>query len=251
MPGTLFLIPNLLGDASLQASLPAEVIGLVQRLQHFVVEDEKSARKFLKLCGVMPPYDHIRMYVLDKHTSYDERMSILSQLQDKEAGILSDAGCPAVADPGADLVRQAHEKNITIRPLVGPSSILLGLMASGFNGQAFSFHGYLPVTSLERIQKLRELENVAMQTSYTQIFIETPFRNEALLQDIIKTGKDNTYLSVAADITLPSEEIHTYTIANWRKKTVNLRNRPAVFLLWSSAAKFNNKKEKYGKNRDH
>lgn len=250
MAGTLFLIPNLLGDAPLHTSLPADVIGLVQRLQHFVVEDEKSARKFLKLCGVLPPYDHIRMYVLDKHTSYDERMSILSQLQDKEAGILSDAGCPAVADPGADLVRQAHEKNITIRPMVGPSSILMALMSSGFNGQAFSFHGYLPVTSLERIQKIRELENIAMSTGYTQLFIETPFRNEALLQDILKTGKDNTYLSLAIDITLPTEEIHTYSIANWRKKELNLRNRPAVFSLWSSATRFNNsKKEKYGKDK--
>ena len=232
MPGTLYLIPNLLGEAPMEASLPAQVPALVRTLNHFLVEDAKSARKFLKLCGSLPPYDHIVFHTLDKHTSFQERIAILKELGDNDAGILSDAGCPAVADPGADIIVMAAEGGWKIKPLVGPSSILLAIMASGFNGQAFSFHGYLPVPPPERTGKIRQLETDSANNGYSQIFIETPYRNDALFQDIINTCKAETLLSIACDLTLDTEEVATYAIQKWKNKVPNLRSRPTVFSIW-------------------
>jgi 16S rRNA (cytidine1402-2'-O)-methyltransferase len=232
--GIIYLVPNLLGETNIDTSLPQGVIDVVKKLKHFIVEDEKSARKFLKLCGVLPPYDSITFHVLNKHTNSAQKDEILKQVSGVESGILSEAGCPAIADPGADIIGPAHQKNFTIRPLVGPSSVLLGLMASGFNGQAFTFHGYLPVNSGERVAKLKELETIAAKTGYTQIFIETPFRNEALFSDILKTCKPLTFLSVSLDLTLETEEIKSANIADWNQATPpSLKGRPAVFSLWT------------------
>jgi 16S rRNA (cytidine1402-2'-O)-methyltransferase len=222
-----------LGEADLNSSLPQGVIEIVKKLKHFIVEDEKSARKFLKLCGVMPPYDALSFYVLNKHTSRTEKDEILAQISGKESGILSEAGCPAIADPGADIIGPAHQKNFIIKPLVGPSSILMALIASGFNGQAFTFHGYLPVNSGERISMLKEIETIASRTGYTQIFIETPFRNETVLQDILKSCKPETFLSVSSDLTLSAEDVKSATIKDWQKSTLpNLKGRPSVFCIW-------------------
>jgi len=229
---TIYLIPNLLGDADIKSSLPDGVVDVVRTLKHFIVEDEKSARKFLKLCGVMPPFEGISFYVLDKHTSSADRSEILKAITGHESGILSEAGCPGIADPGADIIAMAHQRSFTVRPLVGPSSILLALIASGFNGQAFSFHGYLPANAIERIRKIKELEAESAKTGYTQIFIETPFRNDFLFQDILAQCKPLTLFSVACDITLPTEEIVSANIKEWQKRKVpELRGRPTVFSL--------------------
>lgn len=234
MQTTIYLLPNLLGESNLTDALPQGVIDIVRRLKHFIVEDEKSARKFLKLCGVLPPFEGISFYVLDKHTRSVEKTEIMTAITGQESGILSEAGCPGIADPGADIIGLAHRKGFVVKPLVGPSSILMGLIASGFNGQAFSFHGYLPVNGIERIRKIREIEADAIKNGYTQIFIETPFRNEAVLKDILETCKPNTLLSIAIEISLPTEEIRSATIKDWQAKPLPaLRGRPAVFSIWT------------------
>jgi len=232
-PGTIYLIPNLLGETYLASSIPQGVVEVVQKLKHLIVEDEKNARRFLKLCNVLPPFEGIVFHVLDKHTTNVEKSLILETIKGTECGILSEAGCPGIADPGAEIVGQAHRKGFIIKPLVGPSSILLGLIASGFNGQAFSFHGYLPVNPGDRVKRLKELEADTIKTGYTQIFIETPFRNESLYKDILASCKPTTLLSVAMDITLPSEFIRSASIKDWQSKPMpELRGHPAVFSLW-------------------
>ncbi len=234
---TIYLIPNLLGDTDLATSLPQGVVEIVRKLKHFIVEDEKNARKFLKLCEVLPPFEGISFYVLDKHTTNNEKSEILEAIAGSESGILSEAGCPGIADPGADIVGQAHRKGFIVKPLVGPSSILLALIASGFNGQQFSFHGYLPVNSGERIKRIREIEADSYRTGYTQIFIETPFRNEAVLGDILTSCKPNTLLSIAAEITTPAEFIRSASIKDWQSKPMpELRGKPAVFQIWAGQA---------------
>ncbi len=250
MSRILHLIPNTLGESPLEIALPQGLIEVVRNLKFFVVENEKSARKFLKMCGVMPPFEGVEMYVLDKHSTQQDMFGILKLLKDHEVGVLSEAGCPAIADPGADLVLLAHEQGMEIRPYVGPSSILLALMGAGFNGQGFTFHGYLPVPQQERIAKLKELENLSAQTTHTQVFIETPFRNEALLADMLKNCAPETLLSVSYNLTLPDQKIITKPIEKWQDTKVELRGKPAVFCLWRRP--FKEKKGKYdkGRNRD-
>lgn len=228
---TLYLIPNLLGEADLHQSLPAGILPVVQELKRFAVENEKSARKFLKLCGVLPPFENVEMEVLDKHTHMHELMNLLDIWKDSDVGILSEAGCPAIADPGAGLVALAHEKGWRVKPLVGPSSILLAIMGSGFSGQGFTFHGYLPVNSGERQSKIRELENVCARSGYTQVFIETPFRNEALLADILKVCRPETMLCIATQLTLPDERIISRPVRLWAKSIPDLKGKPAVFSI--------------------
>lgn len=230
---TLYLIPNLLGNADPAFSLPAAVLPLVQRLKHFVVEDEKSARKFLKTCGHMPPYDHVTFYHLDKHTPQAERIKLLEVLKTQEVGMLSEAGCPAIADPGAELVNLAHEQNIKVVPIVGPSSILLAAMASGMNGQGFTFHGYLPAQPSARHSRLREIEAIAANDHYTHLFIETPYRNEHLAAGILQVCRPETRLCIAIDLTLPTEQIISQPISRWKKQPLPaLKNRQAVYALW-------------------
>ena len=230
--GTLYLIPTPLGEQSLQAILPAAVQDIAARLDTFIVEHPKTARAFLKQIDTQTTLQQINLLVLDEHTPAQDLQALLAPLlAGKDVGLISEAGCPAVADPGANLVRLAHQQGIRVVPLVGPSSILLALMASGLPGQRFTFHGYLPVDKTERKKKLLELEQAARARDETQIFIETPYRNRQMLEAIVETCGEATVLCVAADVTLATEAIHSKTIAEWKNTLPEIDKRPAVFLL--------------------
>lgn len=230
--GTLFLLPSDLGDAP-SPVIPDASRLVAHRLMHFIAENPKSARAFLKRIAYPQPLSTVIINTLDKDTPDTAITGLLQPLRDGlDVAMLSEAGCPAVADPGALLVRAAHEAGIAVVPLVGPSAILLALMASGLNGQRFAFHGYLPVDATARASKIRELEQRSKREDATQIFIETPYRNEAMLQTLLEHGADSTLLCVAADLTQPDELIATRSIAAWRKKPPVLGKRPAVFLIY-------------------
>jgi 16S rRNA (cytidine1402-2'-O)-methyltransferase len=232
--GTLYLIPVPLGEMQPEFVIPAHNTAVINTIGEFIVEDLRTARRHLKLMGMKQPIDTLVFHELGKHSDEQQYSSYLaSTALGKSIGLLSDAGCPGVADPGAAVIRIAHEKNIPVVPLTGPSSILLALMASGSNGQHFIFHGYLPKDRPERIRKLRDLERNCTSLKQTQIFIETPFRNEHMLEDILSECKNDTRLCIACDITLPSEFIHTKTVAEWKKLKTTLNKRPAVFLICS------------------
>jgi 16S rRNA (cytidine1402-2'-O)-methyltransferase len=232
MPATLFLIPSLLGDTAAIDALPAATLSVLQRLDHLVVETPKQARRFLKQAGIALSTRALNMEVLDEHTPDGRLLGLLAPaLAGKDMGILSDAGCPAIADPGARLVRLAHSHGIRVAPLVGPSAVLLALMASGLNGQRFVFHGYLPVDAMRRDEALRTLERAAHQLQQTQIAIEAPYRNNRLLQALVAICAADTLLCLATDVTLASESIATRTIAQWRSGTPDIDGRPTVFLM--------------------
>ena len=235
--GTLYLIPTPLGEQSLQNILPTAVQAIAARLDTFVVEHPKTARAFLKQIDTQTALQQIELLVLDEHTQAPDLQALLAPLlAGKDVGLISEAGCPAVADPGANLVRLAHQRGIRVVPLVGPSSILLALMASGLPGQRFTFHGYLPVDKTERKKKLLELEQAARTRDETQIFIETPYRNRQMLEAIVESCGAATALCVATDVTLATEEIHTRTIAEWKNALPEIDKRPAVFLLHAPLA---------------
>ena len=232
MPGTLYLIPVTLGDSPVQHVIPAHVLELMNRLDHFIVEELRSSRRYLKKAGVKKAIDDLSFYLLNEHTdnrNLEELLGILTGGQD--AGLLSEAGVPAVADPGSGLVALAHRQGIRVVPLSGPSSILMALMASGMNGQSFRFHGYVPVKKPQRLISLRSIEKTAMETGETQIFMETPYRNMSLLEDIVNTCRDSTLLCIAADISLGFEYIKTMAVSEWKKKLPDIHKRPAVFLI--------------------
>ena len=231
--GTLYLIPVPLGAISPEMSLPVSVIERVRPLTHFVVENAKSARGFLKAVGTDLPLQALQLEELNEHTKRDELDRLLSPLRaGQDVGLLSEAGCPAVADPGADLVALAQQENIRVVPLIGPSSLLLALMASGLNGQRFAFQGYLPAKETERAKMLHELENESRKRRQTQIFIETPYRNRQLFDSILQTCQPGTRLTVATDLSLPGESVLTRTILQWKKQTPpEIERRPTVFLL--------------------
>ena len=232
MNGTLYLIPCLLGDTQLSYSIPEYNIEIIKSLDLFIVEDIRTARRFLIKANIGKPIDSLTFFLLNEHSKPDTIIEpIESLLQGKNVGVLSDAGCPGIADPGSSIVREAHEKGIKVVPLVGPSSILLALISSGLNGQSFTFHGYLPKQPNDRIKKLKQLESEAMKTGTTQLFIEAPYRNDSLFKDILSTCNSNTFLCVASDLTLPSEFIETCTIGEWKKKKLVLNDRPTVFLI--------------------
>jgi 16S rRNA (cytidine1402-2'-O)-methyltransferase len=232
---TLYLIPCPLGATSLDQVLPAETQRIAAGLSTFVVEHAKTARGFLKQVDTALPLQQLTLLELNEHTRAQDLDALLQPLlAGEDVGLISEAGCPAVADPGADLVRLAHRHGITVRPLVGPSSILLSLMASGLVGQRFSFHGYLPSKPDERARRLKELERQAQRDDAAQVFIETPYRNTALLESITTTCGDATLLCVACDLTLDSEFIATRPVADWRGKLPDLNKRPCVFLLWQT-----------------
>ena len=232
--GILYLIPSTLGDTTAEMVLPSHISTIINTIDEYIVEDPKSARNFLKRAGINIPFNRIIMHPLNKHSNTTEIISYLNSAETgKNIGLISDAGCPCIADPGADMVAIAHRKNIRVVPLVGPSSILLALMASGFNGQNFTFHGYLPKEKNDRIRKLKELEKHTQEKNQTQLFIETPFRNQHLLQDIINTCKTETRLCIACDLTLPTEYIKTKSIYDWKKSDLpDINKRPAIFLLY-------------------
>lgn len=228
--GTLYLIPVALGGDDVQSVLAPATIGVAQGLNTFFAENAKSARAFLKAIGHPRPLQDIRIHALDEHTGVREIESLLALLlAGEDCGLMSEAGCPAVADPGSSLVRRAHESGVPVVPMVGPSSILLALMASGLDGQHFAFHGYLPVDKAQRTQRLRELDRQAQHI--TQIFIETPYRNAAMLQALLECCRSDTLLCLAVDLTMPGGSVTTRTIAEWKNMPPALDRRQAVFLL--------------------
>jgi 16S rRNA (cytidine1402-2'-O)-methyltransferase len=231
MAGTLFLIPAPLGDETI-AWLPAGEAAKVLHIRHFVVEAEKTARKHLKALGVTTPIRELSMSTLNEHTKPADVAALLAPLlAGEDVGLISEAGCPAVADPGAQLVALAHERGIRVAPLIGPSSILLALMASGANGQCFAFHGYLPVDNADKAKVVKELEQRSRQRNETQVFIETPYRNNALLQHLRETLAPTTRLAVACDLTLPTETIVSRLVKDWPQTAPDFHKRPAIFIL--------------------
>jgi len=230
--GKLVLIPTTLGDSTLAAVIPQEVQQRVRTLEYFVAENPKTARAYLKQVGTAKPLQELHIATLNEQTP-DAAIAGLAAplLAGHDVGVMSEAGCPGIADPGAKLVLYAHRHAMRVMPLVGPSSILLALMASGLNGQSFVFHGYLPVADAEREKALRELEKQSRRLQQTQIFIETPYRNRKLLHSILVACAGATLLCVAAEITLAGEDIRTMSVAAWKKTPPQLERRPALFLL--------------------
>lgn len=233
MQAALYLIPVTLGDTEINRVLPEYNRQIIAGIKHFAVENIRSARRFLKKSNPDIVIDDLTFYTLDEHTRVEEISSFLAPLREgKPVGVISEAGCPAIADPGADLVAIAQSEGLPVVPLVGPSSILMSLMASGFNGQSFTFNGYLPVEPNERTRKIRLLEQRAYQENQTQIFIETPYRNHKMIEELIRTCRPGTRLCVACDISCENEEIHTRTMAQWKKAKYDFQKRPAIFLLY-------------------
>ncbi|WMJ07814.1 SAM-dependent methyltransferase [Nitrosomonas sp. sh817] len=232
MAGTLYLIPSPISQENIAWVLPAAVQQCVAGLSHFIVEHPKTARQFLKQIGCEQPLQALQMQILNEHTPSKDLPGLLQPLlAGHDVGLLSEAGCPAVADPGAELIRLAHKNNIAVMPLVGPSSILLALMASGLNGQCFAFHGYLPVESAARVQKIMELEKLSASLQQTQIFIEAPYRNQKLLEQLVSVCRDTTDLCIASHLTFSSEMIATRTAKEWRKNLPDINKIPTIFLL--------------------
>lgn len=230
---TLYLIPTTLGDTDLKRILPEHNNGICTSLKHFIVEDVRTARRFLKKVNAEIVIDDLTFYVLNQHTSPNEISSFLQPMQaGHDVGILSEAGCPAIADPGADVVAIAQAKGYKVVPLVGPSSILLALMGSGFNGQSFAFVGYLPVQPADRVKALKRLEGRVYAENQSQLFIETPYRNMKMLEDIVATCQPHTKLCIATDITLDTEYIVTKTVKAWKGNLPDINKRPTLFILY-------------------
>ena len=230
--GTLYLLPCTLGERDPKDVIPREVFSVANELEHFIVEDEKSARRFLSSLGVERPIRELSFSVFNEQSDISEVAALIQPLlEGKSVGLLSEAGCPSVADPGEEIVREAHRKGIQVKPLVGPCSILLALIGSGLPAESFSFHGYLPKGEKEREEKLRELEERARKDSQTQIFMETPYRSAHMLESILKVCRPETELSVCSELTLKEEEIQTKSIAKWRDSSPKLSKRRCIFLI--------------------
>lgn len=233
MKGALFLIPTTLGEQNPFQVLPEQVISTIKQLNYYIVENEKNARRFIKKIYPEKKQSEITLFILNKHTDAKEHITFLTPIeQGYSVGIISDAGTPGIADPGADIVLLAHQKNITVHPLVGPSSILLAVMASGMNGQNFAFNGYLPINHHERKKTLKELVFRAKKFNQTQVFIETPYRNNNLIASILYTCPASTLLTVACNITLSSEWIKTQTISEWKQQSFDFHKKPCVFCIY-------------------
>ena len=232
LKGKLYLIPTTLGDMDPQDVLPQTVKRAIDFIDDYIVENEKTARKFIKSINPDKVQSSLRLSLLNKHTDITEHNSMISPcLSGINVGLMSEAGCPGVADPGAVIVKLAHEKEIQVIPLVGPSSILLAMMGSGMNGQSFAFNGYLPIDKGEKKAALKNYESLSNSKNQSQIFIETPYRNNKLLEDLLQILQPNTHLCIATDITLPSEYIKTFRVADWKKIKVDLHNRPTIFII--------------------
>ncbi len=232
MKGNLYLIPTTLGDTMLNNVLPEHSLSILNEITHYIVENVRTARRFLVKAKINHKIDDLTFYELNKHSKPEDYQSyLLPALNGEHLGILSEAGCPGIADPGADIVEIAHEKNINVVPLVGPSSILLALMASGMNGQSFAFKGYLPVKNPQRIKQLKVDEQYSKNERQSQIYIETPYRNKSILADMVEHLKPTTKLCIAVDITLSTEFIKTKTVKDWKKKIPEINKRPAIFII--------------------
>ncbi len=230
--GNIYLIPNTLGGETVSDILPAEVQKITTSLRYFAVEEIKSARRLLRKMDRTFPIDDSQFFIINKHTKESDLMKILLILiKGENIGIISEAGCPGVADPGAELIALAHTQNIKIVPMVGPSSILLSLMASGFSGQEFSFHGYLPRERKERIKKLKDFEMDTKRSGKTHIFMDTPFRNMHVLEDMLNDLGDSCQLCIASNVTLLTEQIRTMSVKDWREKAYDIGKIPTIFLI--------------------
>jgi 16S rRNA (cytidine1402-2'-O)-methyltransferase len=231
--GTLYLIPNTLGKTPENNTIPDYVLNLIRRLDVLVVENIQTAVRYLQWVGDTIPEYKITFLVLNKKTPVHEISSFINPLKEgRDVGLISEAGCPAVADPGSELVKMAHARNIRVVPLTGPSSILLALMASGFNGQQFAFHGYLPIDNAERQKHIQRLEQESAERGQTQIFMEAPHRNDAIVKDILRVCRPETRFCTAVNLTLPDEYIVSKTVAEWKQdKPRSINKEPAIFLL--------------------
>ncbi len=230
--GTLYLIPVMLGETAANEVLPASVLRAVSLIDDYVVENSKVARKFIKAIDPEKKQSILNLFELNKHTDEKEILSFMQPLlEGKNMGLMSDAGCPGVADPGAVIVSLAHQKGIKVVPLVGPSSILLSLMGSGMNGQSFTFNGYLPIDKSEKKSMLRNLEKWSFERNQSQLFIETPYRNNQLMEEMTQILHPNTLLCVACDLTLPTEIMLTKPISFWKKHKIDLHKRPCIFIV--------------------
>ncbi len=233
--GKLYLIPTTLGDNAPLEVLPYTVKEVIENVSIFIVENEKTARRFIKKISPTTSQPSLEIFLLNKFTQSVELPEFLNPcLAGKDVGLLSEAGCPGVADPGAEVVKLAHEKDIQVVPLVGPSSILMAMMSSGLNGQRFTFNGYLPIDKGERKKEIKRLERISFEQNQSQIFIETPYRNNKMLEDICSYTSPDTLVCVACDITLPTEFIKTLPTKVWSKKKVDLHKRPTIFIIHKS-----------------
>ena len=235
LKGTLYLIPTTLGDNDPLEVLPITVKNIIDKIDTFIVENDKTARHFIKRISPEKSQPALKLFLLNKFTNVADLPAFLEPcLNGTNVGLLSEAGCPAIADPGADIVKIAHQKNIKVVPLVGPSSILMALMGSGMNGQSFAFNGYLPIDKDERKSELKRLERLSFEHNQSQLFIETPYRNNKMLEDLCTILDQNTEICVACDITLPTEFIKTQKANQWKKNSVDLHKRPTLFILHKS-----------------
>ena len=232
MTGKLYLIPTSLGDNAPLETIPISIKKIIESIDVYIVENEKSARRFIKAVSSGKSQSSLTLFTLNKFTDPLEIPLYLEECyKGNNIGLLSDAGCPAVADPGAEVVKIAHEKNIKTIPLVGPSSILLAMMSSGMNGQNFAFNGYLPIEKVERKSKMKQLEKRSFDENQSQLFIETPYRNNSVLEDLYKTLNSDTKICVACDLTLPTEYIKTQTAKQWKHSKLDFHKRPAIFVI--------------------
>ena len=231
--GKLYLIPTTLGETENPFDvLPQTIKRSIELLDYYIVENEKTARKFIKTICPEKIQSSLHISTLNKHTQDSEYKQMIQDcVEGKNVGLMSEAGCPGVADPGAVIVKLAHEKGIQVVPLVGPSSILLAIMASGMNGQSFAFNGYIPIDASEKKAAIKNLEKLSISKNQSQLFIETPYRNNKMLEDILSSLHPETYLCVACDITLPTEYIKTMRVVNWKKAKIDLQNRPTIFII--------------------
>ena len=227
----LFLIPATIGDSNVSDVLPASFSQQINTLKTFIVEELRTARRFLRSAGYTQNFDEVTFFVLNEHSNTNEIETYLDTISKNSIGLLSEAGVPCVADPGSEIVAMAHRKNIPVVPLVGPSSILLALMASGLNGQNFCFNGYLPVDKKERERRLKDLEQRAIRENQTQIFIETPYRNNHMLESILSVCSPSTRVGIAANITQENAIHQTKSVAEWRNRTIDLHKQNVVFLI--------------------
>jgi 16S rRNA (cytidine1402-2'-O)-methyltransferase len=231
--GVLFLIPVPLAENAAHKSFTAYNIEVINSINTYIVENEKTARKFLKEAGIKTPQSELVIHDYGKHKRGNSMVPFFKELMTgTDVGLMSEAGCPGVADPGAEVVAEAHKRGIKVVPLSGPNSILLALMASGFNGQSFTFHGYIPIDKVERGKRIKELEQLAEKNRQTQIFIETPFRNNHLFDDILKNTAAQTLLCVASNLTSEDEYVKAQTIGQWKQEKIDLLKKPTIFLIY-------------------
>jgi len=231
MKGRLFLIPSTISDSQVNHVIPEYINKIISNITHYIVENERTARRMLLKLGISIPIDDLTFYILNKHTGKSEIPDFLKIAESEDIGLLSEAGVPAVADPGREIVSLAHKNNIKVVPLVGPSSILLALMASGLNGQNFAFIGYLPVKSPERVRKIKEIETRSKNENQSQIIIEAPYRNNQLLNDILTACGNTTLLCIAVNITDEKEKIETHSIEYWRRHKPDIHKIPSIFIV--------------------